>query len=293
MTTALLKLAFFHLQVHVRNRGTNDVVAFINCYKMARRSWSQRKFGRGDLAKTVRSCRRCSAVPVYFCLAFLFAVTPQILLSQQGQNSPPNGQAIFLIRCAKCHGFKGEGVSAAITMAGPSLQAVHNPGAVMTAMEVGPSHMPSFAYVLSVQEMQAVATFVTQQLAVLPLSGGNLSDGGKLFRVQCAPCHRTAVRGGALVFTGENAPALTDYSAAMIAGAIRQGPGPMPSFPPSVLSNQQVASIADYVKFVQHPPSPGGNPLNFQGPVVEGIIGWIFVLILIAITRWIERGGKG
>lgn len=95
------------------------------------------------------------------------------------------------------------------------------------------------------------------------------------------------------MFTGVNAPALTDYSAAMIAGAIRQGPGPMPSFPASILNDQQLASVVDYVKFVQHPPSPGGKTLNFYGPVVEGIVGWIFVLVLIAITRWIERGGKG
>ncbi|HEX5412608.1 MAG TPA: c-type cytochrome [Terriglobia bacterium] len=270
----------------------------MTCCEMARSSWwTQRKFCLEERAiapgSPLRRRKHCITLPVSFCLAVLFLFAPRVLVCQEGQNSPPNGQAIFLIRCAKCHGFKGEGVSAAISLAGPSLQAVHNPGAVMTAMEVGPSHMPSFAYVLSVQEMQAVATFVTQQLAVIPLSGGNLSDGGKLFRIHCAPCHRTAVRGGALVFTGVNAPALTDYSAAMIAGAIRQGPGPMPSFPGSILSNQQVASVVDYVIFVQHPPSPGGNPLHFYGPVVEGVIGWIFVLILIAITRWIERGGKG
>ena len=268
---------------------------------MARKSWwTQNKLCLADRAKAAFSLlypgntlRPPTAALIKLCLAVLFLIAPQIALCQQGQNSSPNGQAIFLIRCAKCHGFKGEGVSAAITVAGPSIQAVHNPGDVMMAMEVGPSHMPSFAYTLSVPQMRAVAKFVTQQLAVIPLSGGNLSDGGKLFRVHCAPCHRTAVRGGALVFTGVNAPALTGKSPALIAGAIRQGPGPMPLFPSSVLSNQQVASIVKYVKFVQHPPSPGGTALNFYGPVAEGFIGWMFVLVLIAITRWIERGGKG
>jgi len=46
----------------------------------------------------------------------------------------------------------------------------------------------------------------------LPLTQGDLGEGGKLFRVYCASCHRTAVRGGALAFTGRNAPALTNKS---------------------------------------------------------------------------------
>ncbi|MEO8725911.1 MAG: c-type cytochrome [Acidobacteriaceae bacterium] len=207
--------------------------------------------------------------------------------------APPNGQAIFAQRCAQCHGQAGEGISAIISIAGPSLIAEHDHGAVMTAIEVGPSHMPSFAYVLSVPEMRSVADYVTQKIAVLPLTGGNLGEGGELFRINCAVCHRTTVRGGALAFTGVNAPALTGKSAAIIAGAIRWGPGPMPPFPASVLSNQQLASIVEYVKFVQHPPTPGGNPLKFIGPAAEGFIAFIAILILIAFTMWIERRGKG
>lgn len=153
--------------------------------------------------------------------------------------------------------------------------------------------MPSFAYVLSVPEMRAVANYVSQQIAVIPLTGGNLSEGGKLFRMDCAACHRTSVRGGALAFTDINAPALTNKSAALIAGAIRWGPGPMPSFPPHVLSDQQVVSIVDYVKFAQHPPSPGGTSLNFYGPTAEGLVGFGALFLLIAISIWIEKGGKG
>lgn len=163
----------------------------------------------------------------------------------------------------------------------------------MTAIEVGPSHMPSFAYVLSVPEMRAVADYVTQQIAVIPLSGGNLSAGGELFRAHCAACHRTAVRGGALAFTGTNAPALTNKSAAIVAGAIRWGPGSMPSFPASVLNDQQLASIVKYVQFVQRPPSPGGSPIGYFGPVPEGFVGFIGLFLLVIVTIWIEKGGKG
>lgn len=192
-----------------------------------------------------------------------------------------------------CHGDQGQGVSAVVSIAGPNLQAEHDVGRVMTAIEVGPSHMPAFSRVLSVPDIHAAADYVTQKIAVIPMTGGNLSEGGELFRMYCATCHRTAVRGGALVFDGKNAPALVDKSKALVAGAIRWGPGPMPKFPPAVLSDQQVASIAEYVAYVQHPASPGGSPLNWYGPVAEGFVAWVIVLAMTVLTMWIERGGKG
>lgn len=236
--------------------------------------------------------------PVFISLTLAFSLlislTTQLAFCQPAAvRPPPNGQAIFAQRCATCHGETGGGISAIISIAGPSLKAEHDHGAVMTALEVGPSHMPSFAYVLSVPEMQSVADYVTQTIAVIPLTGGNLGEGGELFRMHCAACHRTAARGGALAYTGVNAPALTGKSAALVAGTIRWGPGPMPAFPSSVLSDRQLASIVDYVKFVQHPPTPGGIPLRFIGPVAEGFIGFMAVFVLIAFTMWIERKGKG
>lgn len=231
-----------------------------------------------------------------FCIFILIFFSSRIAICQQataGAAPSPNGQSLFSHRCAKCHGETGQGISAVITIAGPSLRAEHDHGAVMTAIEVGPSHMPSFAYVLSVPEMRAVADYVTQQIAVIPLSGGNLSAGGELFRAHCAACHRTAVRGGALAFTGTNAPALTNKSAAIVAGAIRWGPGSMPSFPASVLNDQQLASIVKYVQFVQRPPSPGGSPIGYFGPVPEGFVGFIGLFLLVIVTIWIEKGGKG
>lgn len=223
----------------------------------------------------------------------LFPIALQTALCQTPVNAPADGQAIFTQRCAKCHGEKGEGISSVVGIAGPNLQAEHDPGQVMMAMEVGPSHMPRFAWTLSVPEMHAVAGYVTQQIAVMPLGPGDIGEGGKLFRVYCAPCHRTAVRGGALAFAGLNAPSLVDKSGPIIAGAIRWGPGPMPRYPPSVLTQEQVNSIVEYVKFVQHPPNPGGSPLNWYGPVAEGFAAWVFLFGSIAVVVWIEKGGKG
>jgi ubiquinol-cytochrome c reductase cytochrome c subunit len=211
----------------------------------------------------------------------------------QEPTAPPNGQAIFFERCAKCHGIKGEGVSGVVGIGGPNIQAEHQPGDVIAAMEVGPSHMPRFAYLLSVAEMRAVANYVTQNIAVIPLEGGDVNDGGRLFRIYCAPCHQSAVRGGALVFNGINAPALTGKSAALVAGAIRWGPGPMPAFPPFVIDDKQLASIVKYVELMQQPPAPSATAMNWFGPVAEGFAAWVVLFSLVGLTVWIEWGGKG
>lgn len=187
----------------------------------------------------------------------------------------------------------GEGQTALVSIVAPSLQAEHNPGMVMKAVMIGPGPMPSFARILSVDDIKAVSYFVTERVASIPLTGGNINEGGTLFRNYCAVCHRTAARGGALAFTGANAPSLADKSAARIAGTIRSGAGPMPSFPVSQISDQQVASIVDYVRFIQHPPNPGGTPLGYYGPVAEGLLVWVGVLALILLAVWIERRGQG
>ena len=227
-------------------------------------------------------------IPLLAMLISPFAAGQQVV-----DDAPPDGAAIFAGKCSMCHGDKGQGIAAAVTIAGPSLQAEHEVGRVMTAVESGPSHMPAFSRVLSVPQIRAVSYYVSTQIAVIPLTGGDISEGGNLFRVYCATCHRTAVRGGALAFAGRNAPALTNKSAALVAGAIRWGPGTMPSFPPGVLDDRQLASVVQYVEFVQHPPDPGGNPLKYYGPVSEGFAGAAALLMLVAVAVWIERGGKG
>ena len=239
--------------------------------------------------------RGCSSL-----IPYLLKVCAAMLLScglaagqEHAAGRVPDGAAIFSQRCSECHGDRGQGIAAAVTIAGPSLQAEHDLGNVMTAIESGPNHMPAFSRVLTAEQIRAVANYVTTDLAVIPLTHGDIGEGGKLFRTYCATCHRTAVRGGVLAFAGRNAPALTDKSEALIAGAIRWGPGTMPAFPTSVLSDKQLASTVDYVRFVEHPPNPGGAPLKEVGPVAEGGLAALAVLLIIGIAGWIELGGKG
>jgi ubiquinol-cytochrome c reductase cytochrome c subunit len=241
----------------------------------------------------MRQLRGRSRGALWFFQAWLLAAMACRAVSAQSPQDADDGAAIFSQKCATCHGDKGQGIAAAVTIAGPSLQAEHDMGDIMTAVESGPSHMPAFSRVLTVQQIRDVSHYVSGDIAVIPLAGGDLGDGGELFRANCATCHRTAVRGGALAFAGRNAPALTNKSAALIAGAIRWGPGTMPSFPRRVLSDQQLDSVVEYVRFVQRPPDPGGNPLKYFGPVSEGAVGACMLLSLIGIAMWIEKGGKG
>lgn len=235
---------------------------------------------------------RFSFVAVQVCFTVLLTCATAASQEQHG-SQPADGAAIFAQRCSVCHGDRGQGIAAAVTISGPSLKAEHDLGNVMTAVESGPSHMPSFSRVLTGEQIREVSSYVTSDIAVIPLTHGNIGEGGKLFRANCASCHRTSVRGGVLAFAGRNAPDLTKKSAALIAGAIRWGPGTMPSFPSSVLSDEQLASTVDYVRFVQHPPNPGGISMGEIGPVTEGGLGAVAVLLLIGLTGWIERGGKG
>jgi ubiquinol-cytochrome c reductase cytochrome c subunit len=210
--------------------------------------------------------------------------------------TPPNtanGPQIFAQHCATCHGPNGQGESGAVTMAGPSLQAEHNPGWIMAAEEIGPSHMPSFVHLLTSEQMRAVAHYVATRLAVIPVRTGNRAHGSDLFRFYCEPCHGPAVRGGDLVYAGTNAPSLAGLSPELIEGAIRMGPGPMPAFPPAVISDHDLASIADYIRTIQQPAHPGGYAMHWFGPTPEALAGWAGVVVLMVFTVWAERGGKG
>ncbi len=226
-------------------------------------------------------------------LAFIGTPSARAQEFEQKGDAPPDGATIFRQNCAKCHGPTGQGVNAMLTIAGPPLTAVHDRQKAVAMVLHGKGVMPSFEPLLSFEQIQAVADYVTQRLAVIPLNEGNLSEGGELFRQNCAACHRTAARGGAMAFTGINAPSLAPLDASTIAGAIRWGPGPMPAFSSAVLNDKQLDSIVDYVLFVQHPPRPGGAALNWYGPVAEGLIAWIAILAIVLGAGWIERRTHG
>jgi ubiquinol-cytochrome c reductase cytochrome c subunit len=229
--------------------------------------------------------RYCFRFSAGFVLIIL--LIPRFAAAQNNGQPAVPGSSIFFHNCAVCHGAKGQG------KIGPSLQASHDLRQVMNMVRKGGTIMPSFSKRLSANDIRQVAMYVTQRLARVSLSGGNLACGGVVYRLNCAACHRTAARGGALAFAKHNAPALTGVGASTIAWAVRSGPGPMPIFPRSVIDDADLASLVKYVQFVRQPPHPGGFPLHYYGPVAEGAVAAGAVVCLAVLALWIENKGRG
>lgn len=99
----------------------------------------------------------------------------------------------------------------------------------------------------------------------------DLSDGGELYRSECAACHGATGIGGALSFLN-NAPPLEGFTALEIAAAIRGGPGEMPFFGPDTISDEELQQIVTYTLFLRAPDDRGGAPIARVGPVMEGLV---------------------
>jgi ubiquinol-cytochrome c reductase cytochrome c subunit len=199
------------------------------------------------------------------------------------------GADVFSRFCERCHGPDGKGGDI-----GPSLAAATDRQLIVETVQKGRGKMPPFQGLLTQDEIAAVADYVWETVAGFSVEGADLSRGGVVYRINCSPCHRTAVRGGALVYSeAVVAPPLVGLNTAAIARAIRTGPGPMPAFPASVFDDSDLRSIVRYVRFMQDPPHPGGLPLGFYGPVAEGLVAFAAVGILVVICGWIEFRGRG
>jgi len=109
-----------------------------------------------------------------------------------------------------------------------------------------------------------------------------VSDGRRLFTEHCAGCHQAVGKGG--VVTGAKVPPLTDATARQIAQAVRIGPFVMPRFPASQISEDELSSIIRYVESVKSPDDRGGSGIGHIGPVSEGLVTWIAIAALVALT---------
>jgi ubiquinol-cytochrome c reductase cytochrome c subunit len=82
-------------------------------------------------------------------------------------------------------------------------------------------------------------------------------------------------------------------TSAQIAEAVRLGPGYMPAFPESSLSDAQVDAIVTYIKTLPTLDARGGEPLGSIGPVTEGAVGFVAVgLLLVGIRLLGSRSPK-
>jgi ubiquinol-cytochrome c reductase cytochrome c subunit len=241
---------------------------------------------------------RLLALAAILCggLALAQLASAQVESSAPGASStadPPQlvarGQELFTASCAACHAMNAEGIKGR----GPSL---HGVGALAADFYLQTGRMPlsspraqpqrtSPAFVQpEIRALVAyVASFGGPAIPVVHPSRGSLSDGQRLFSLDCAGCHTIQGQGG--IVTGAIVPSLNQATPRQIAQAIRVGPYVMPRFGAGEISNAQIDSIARYVQSVQHPENRGGWGIGRIGPIPEGMVAWLLAaaaLLLIA-----------
>jgi ubiquinol-cytochrome c reductase cytochrome c subunit len=211
-------------------------------------------------------------------------------------NDVEEGSKLFSANCASCHGMGATGSDAA-----PSLVGV---GAASVDFQVGTGRMPMQmdgpqAQAKPVQftdeQIRQMAAYVASLGAgpsipdeeILNAAEGDSSNGGELFRVNCAMCHNAAAAGGALT-QGKFAPSIDGTSEKHIYEAMVTGPQNMPVFSDANIAPEDKQDIIAFLKTIEEQGSPGGADLGSLGPVSEGLFIWVAGLgVIIAFTVWL------
>lgn len=206
------------------------------------------------------------------------------------------GTALFETSCISCHGVGGVG-----TRQGPTLIGV---GAASADFYLSTGRMPLPAPDIRArrkrpafdrEQIDQLVAYVAsldprgQPIPSLNLAAADESRGGELFRLNCASCHGFAGAGGALS-EGNQAPPLWKATPLQIKEALRIGPGTMPVFAESSLSEKDADSIVLYARYLAKANNRGGAPLDYGGAIPEGLVAWLGGLgVLIAASVWIGR----
>jgi len=201
------------------------------------------------------------------------------------------GRMLFENSCSSCHGPSGEG-----TAIGPSLT---DSGAAGADFMLRTGRMPlddprsqpvRKPPAFSDEEIGQITAFVASlgdgpEIPRVDIEAGALEHGQELFSENCAACHSSAGAGGA-VGAGLEAPPLSSSSPVDIVEAMRIGPGAMPVFDESTLSEEEANSIARYLVYLRDLDDPGGLPLNRIGPIAEGFVAWLIGITLVLGVAW-------
>ena len=242
-----------------------------------------RRFCRApDRPRLRRLAQLCVILVVLFVAAGPAGASPQASPSAalEASASAIPAAEVFAENCSGCHGTKGEGGF------GPPLAAAGFASLVAPMVEKGGIQMPSFGGQLSNAQIQGVAEYVAAHIADPASHEAVVADGGEIYRLYCAGCHSTTGRGGALT-RGRNAPDIAQYPAAEALAAMMLGRTNMPMFAGNTLDVRQQTAVGLYVGVLVDPPSPGGRGLGYLGPVTEGAVSAIALLILIFLAVWL------
>jgi ubiquinol-cytochrome c reductase cytochrome c subunit len=236
-------------------------------------------------------------------LAIVGGIYTAFAPGSQAEDTPKLSEAAQLGKrlndqsCATCHGPNAQGVQGR----GPSLIGVGS-AAVEFQVETGrmPAARPQQAQVERKQPM--FTTEQAQQMGAyiqalgdgpkLPASnnlreGGDVAQGGELFRVNCASCHAFSANGGALS-SGKFAPSLQPSTDRQIYAAMLTGPQNMPVFGDNQLTPQEKRDIIAYVQYQKQDKDPGGFGLGRYGPVPEGLVIFLVGMVsILFVTLWI------
>lgn len=205
-----------------------------------------------------------------------------------GTDAVTRGRQLYGAGCAGCHGQAGQGTGQAPSLlgAGPATVDwwVASGRMPLSRVQDQPERRPP---VYTRDEIDDLITYVDSLAPggepVPQLPAGNLQSGRNLYLLNCASCH-TATGVGAALPAGQVAPSVLGVPATQVAEAIRIGPGLMPQFPATVLSDQQTADVVTYVSYLSDAQSHGGWRIGAVGPVAEGLVAWGLGLVLLLIV---------
>jgi ubiquinol-cytochrome c reductase cytochrome c subunit len=215
--------------------------------------------------------------PVLGPLAVLVIASAGLLLfvggAGAGAAAAPEARQLFLRDCASCHGADGKG-----TVFGPTLEGQGAAGIdfMLTTGRMPlrdekmrrrpPAYPPD-----TIDALVAYASSLVSGPPIPRVSGGDLAEGGSIYRLQCAACHQAVGQGGALLGQDES-PSLARSTPTQVAEAVRTGPGTMPVFGVDAVPDRDLPSLVRYVTSLKHPDDAGGQPLWHLGPMPEGAI---------------------
>jgi ubiquinol-cytochrome c reductase cytochrome c subunit len=217
--------------------------------------------------------------------------TPQLSTAAQ------EGKALYDVNCISCHGRNAQGVEGR----GPSLIGV---GAASVEFQVSTGRMPMVRQeaqaerkppVFNDDEVRQLAQYI-QELGGGPQlpegenlsAGGDVAEGGRLFRLNCASCHAYSGSGGALS-SGKFAPSLGPATDRQIYAAMLTGPQNMPAFGDNQLRPDEKADIIAYIQdTLKSQEDPGGYGQGRYGPVTEAlVVSLVGIVALVFASLWI------
>ena len=203
------------------------------------------------------------------------------------------GEKLYNEGCISCHGRNAQGVQdRAPSLIGVGSASVYfqvHSGRMPVARQEAQALRKPPAY--NEEQAEQIAAYIQSLGGGPQIPSGNLrgdpSEGGQLFRVNCASCHSFSANGGALS-SGKFAPSMQPSTDKEVYAAMLTGPQNMPVFGDNQLTPDQKRAIIAYVQTQKEDLDPGGFGIGRTGPVPEGLVVFIVGMVaLLFVTIWI------